>query len=845
MKLHLVFWTAFIAMTASACVVTHAAPNELTIVLNGISRFSVVHAEDAPNSVRIAAKELQHYVEKSTGAKLPIVVGRASALQPFIALGDTQMTGAESIYGRDLPVEGFQLVTRGGNFFIVGPDTREDEKTPEGGTSSGTLNGVYTFLEDYLGIRWLLPGSLGEDVPKRESIVLSEIDRIEKPFFLNRRMPGIQNEQPAVKEWSARHKLGFSLMLEHSHNWQRVVPSAMQEMHPDWFPELAGKRPLVAGDRYKLETTNPELIQHYAQTAIRAFRQNPKLSVFSLSPTDSAGWSTSPESMKHYERNPHGKLSVTPLILKFYNDVAKIVGKEFPDRKLAGYIYADYLYPPSNGVPQLETNLFIVVAPSMSYGYQLYRNGVKEDWEYIMKTWSAKTSQIAYYDLFNWLRGNTGAITPPAPEILNFAFPRLMNYGIKGIYIYGTAEWSQAAVNNYVLAKMAWNPALDANTVCDEFYQRAYGPAAGEPMRKIYRLVDDAVKVFYNQDLTANYTATPRFQSVVLAANFAQIESHYWEAQRVAKEASPAQQARLEFFGDNLRIMYWQLHESGLLSDAKNSNLFRDEVEVERMFGRFHAGFGVELAPGMKRTEKPFLPVSVARASALSHPRTSTSLALRGLTRFLCFPKADQEISVTATKILKSGSILHYDAYAASGAKVAGGILRVGTPSQFLGSAGQIFYVEINCADSPYEVELKGSPYALASDSIPRGLHLSGKSTRLYFQVPADVPQFSVTVSTGPPGETSLGKIYTPSGTLVQTLDTQSTPVARAIISPEQGLGEWEGFWCLSVEKAPKGVLDDVFVSLDAALPQWFIIDPSEPLKVSPLKAFTPLKTFK
>ncbi len=353
---------------------------------------------------------------------------------------------------------------------------------------------------------------------------------------------------------------------------------------------------------------------------------------------------------------------------------------------------------------------------------------------------------------------------------------------------------------------------------------------------KIYRLVDDAVKDFYNQDLTANYTATPRFQSVVLAANYTKIESLYGEAQRVAKEASPEQQARLEFFGDNLQIMYWQLHESGLLSVAKNSKLFSDDGEVEAMFGRFHAGFGVELAPGMKHIEKPFLSVSVARASALSHPRTNTSLALRGLTRFLCFPKADQEISLTATKILKSGSILHYDAYAASGAKVAGGILRVGIPTQFLGSAGQIYYVEINCADSPYEIELKGSPYALASDSIPRGLHLFGKATRLYFQVSADVPQFTVAVSSGSPGETSFGKIYTPRGTLVQTLDTQSTPVACVTVSPELGQGEWEGFWCLSVEKAPKGVLDDVFVSIDAALPQWFIVDPSEPLKIVSLK---------
>ncbi len=98
------------------------------------------------------------------------------------------------------------------------------------------------------------------------------------------------------------------------------------------------------------------MIQHYAQTAIEAFRQNPKLSVFSLSPTDSDDWSTSTASKGLYDRDPHGKRSFTPLVLKFYNDVAKIVGREFPDRKLAGYVYASYLYPPSAGVPRLEPN---------------------------------------------------------------------------------------------------------------------------------------------------------------------------------------------------------------------------------------------------------------------------------------------------------------------------------------------------------------------------------------------------------------------------------------------------------------------------------------------------------
>ncbi|MDB6004584.1 MAG: hypothetical protein JWR15_1571 [Prosthecobacter sp.] len=816
-----------------------AAGADMPLVQDGRSTSVIVHAADAPGSVRKAAQELQRYFEKVTGAKLPIMPGDAPAQSSFISLGDTPAARAAGITVSDVPLEGFRLLTRGGNLFIAGPDTRDKELTSEGGTSTGTLNGVYTFIEDYLDVRWLLPGPLGEDVPVHTSLRLLAVDRTEKPAFRNRRVPGIQNDQPAVQEWSARQKLGFSMKLEHSHNWKQVVPASLHAQHPDWFPEVDGQHPPVVGDRYKLETTNPGLVQHYAQTAIEAFRKNPQLPVFSLSPTDSDGWSTSAASKALFDRDPRGKLSVTPLVLKFYNDVAKIVAKEFPDRKLAGYIYASYLYPPSTGVPPLEPNLFLVIAPSISYGYQLYREGVKEEWDGIMKAWSAQTSKIAYYDLFNWLKGSSGAITPPAPEILNFAFPRLVQYGIQGVYIYGTSEWSQAAVNNYVIARMEWNPALDANTLCDEFYQRAYGAAAGAHVRTILHLVDAAVKVFYNQDPTANYTATPRYMSDVLAANYTRIESHYLDALQAASAATPAQRARLEFFGDNVILMQAQLRASGFVPEDKKSPLYRTETEVDALMGRLHPGFGVELAPGMKRVEKPFAPVSVALAPALTHARPVTPLGLRGTTRFLFFPQADQDISITATKIVKAGVVVRYDAYAASGAKVAGGILRLGEPAQFLGSAGQIYYVEIKGGATPYEVALKGAPYALSADADPRGIHVSGRATPFYFQVPAGITQFSITLNSGSPGETALGQIYAPDGTLAGTLDTQTVPTASATFTAaaSKGTGAWEGFWCLSVGKAPKGAFDDAFITLDAALPPWFALDPAEPLKVSALKS--------
>ncbi|HZK62074.1 MAG TPA: hypothetical protein VFC41_08345 [Anaerovoracaceae bacterium] len=51
-----------------------------------------------------------------------------------------------------------------------------------------------------------------------------------------------------------------------------------------------------------------------------------------------------PESVKTAaraltEKDPEGNISYIPLVLKFYNDVARIVGKEFPDHKPGGYIY--------------------------------------------------------------------------------------------------------------------------------------------------------------------------------------------------------------------------------------------------------------------------------------------------------------------------------------------------------------------------------------------------------------------------------------------------------------------------------------------------------------------------
>ena len=46
----------------------------------------------------------------------------------------------------------------------------------------GSLNAVYAFLYD-LGVRWYMPGELGEILPRAQDIALPKVDRTVRPVF--------------------------------------------------------------------------------------------------------------------------------------------------------------------------------------------------------------------------------------------------------------------------------------------------------------------------------------------------------------------------------------------------------------------------------------------------------------------------------------------------------------------------------------------------------------------------------------------------------------------------------------------------------------------------------------
>src|SRR5262245_3713270 len=112
-----------------------AGAAELVLAENGKSTYSIYREAKAPQSVLRAAAELRNYIEKATGAKLPIVTTPAS---PMICLGVNAASQAAGV-DAGLPEFGFRLATKGQDIFIVGIDSLDGQEKWTGQIQQNTL----------------------------------------------------------------------------------------------------------------------------------------------------------------------------------------------------------------------------------------------------------------------------------------------------------------------------------------------------------------------------------------------------------------------------------------------------------------------------------------------------------------------------------------------------------------------------------------------------------------------------------------------------------------------------------------------------------------------------------
>lgn len=158
---------------------------DMDLARNGKCTSVLVLAPDVDPGIQQAAADLQIYFEKITGAplELSLTLGGSTPAQGKVLIMITTTDKAGKLLTPEMKKklsgglpDACALKGSGKRILIVGNSVL------------GARNGIYVFLQKYLGCRWFYPGEMGEYYPKNPTISLKPFDDFHNPSYKRREL---------------------------------------------------------------------------------------------------------------------------------------------------------------------------------------------------------------------------------------------------------------------------------------------------------------------------------------------------------------------------------------------------------------------------------------------------------------------------------------------------------------------------------------------------------------------------------------------------------------------------------------------------------------------------------
>ena len=520
-----------------------AAP--LQVVKEGKSPYCIVVAPDNPGPAAFAARDLQTYIQKATGARLPILKPEKRGSRPAFMIGFDKVTEPE----------GFRVRTAGNDIYISGNDTKGDVLNNHwaNGARTGSWHGVCDFLEKQLGIRWFMPGELGEYVPKRSNWTVPELDYHDAPRFDHRRLnyqtrPGMSKKQAQENHYfGRRNRSGNANVWLASHSWLHHLPKSKYfKDHPEYFALVGGRRLGTDALNHGLQicTTNPEALDQLAANLIDYAKRFKKPIMLTLTPNDGGNMCECARCQALDDGiRPDGSRIMTTRIITYANEMAKRITKVNPDQKLGLYAYSHYAESVSKVKAHPAVSMMEVLNDS---GLSYYRSETRTRHLKNLKGWRRVLAKLYFYTFPEGM----GGLELPCCQFRNISmlYDNLYASDVTGIDINNTSSYGAAALNNYFYLKYAWGGIKDRAKFYDETLRDCYGPAGAPVMKAYFADIENRLERFANtkldEDLSLGYIK--RYPGVLTRVYPGLAEK--WLPQlkaAAAKTADPGQRARI------------------------------------------------------------------------------------------------------------------------------------------------------------------------------------------------------------------------------------------------------------------------------------------------------------
>ncbi len=533
---------------------------EVFIVKDGKPQSEIVISEMPPRMTKLAANELQTYIEKITGTTLPVVTQPTKGVPVQIYVGQSAHTDRLNVKDDGLKYDAFRMVSGPSWLILLGRDSDFQEphtyiKSGErgqqnyeewdkltGGTfdnpmaaapyydfnpglklsasdQRGSLNAVYEFLR-MQGVRWFSPGEIGEVVPRAASIAVPKLDTTVRPDFPLRNLSIMYNDfgrgSADYIMWQLRLGVGGGKELVgigsgFGHGMRNV--HCRNKAHPEWFALLEGKRATNTaygqGEPCLSSEGLYEATLKYAQALSRIY---PDQRMIDLGPIDGYGNLCQCDLCKDkgtFDRGWNGRMS--DYVWGFVNRVATELYKTNPDRVVNMVAYSGYQLPPLN-IEKMSPNVTVTICRWRSeFGDKEKRDGFRKLTESWLEKLPSKEIYIWDYYLHSRPNGSWEGVPVYFPHLIAEDLSYLKGKS-KGEFIEiqeywrdSKLKWSAMAANHlnvYVTAQLYWNADQNLDAVLADYYEKFYGPVAAE------------MKAFVDY-AEANWTVAPKDAKVI------------------------------------------------------------------------------------------------------------------------------------------------------------------------------------------------------------------------------------------------------------------------------------------------------------------------------------------
>lgn len=355
----------------------------------------------------------------------------------------------------------------------------------------GSLNAVYGLLHTW-GVRWYMPGKLGEVMPTRTTLAVKPINETVRPDY-------------ALRNWSWYNFAGFSyddviwarrLGMDSGyellgpamgpHGMVAVMATAeMKAKHPEYYALIGNRRDI----EHRRGGTPCFTSKGLEQETVRYLRF--LFDTYDLPSADI--WPVDGLQVCQCE-TCQGK-SASDLVWGFANRVARQILESHPTKRVTCGAYTSYQDPPSS-TEKLSPNLAVWI--SNCRRPLLLDDERWNDYQTLLHGWTAR---IAAGNILR-LENNRYHLFGEGPIRYPVIHPRSAARDLKsmkGVSLGDTGEQSQAQnqwrvpalehITLYTQAQFLWDADQDVEALLKEYCELFYGPAA-DPMSEAIRYAE-------------------------------------------------------------------------------------------------------------------------------------------------------------------------------------------------------------------------------------------------------------------------------------------------------------------------------------------------------------------